>query len=75
MPIKDDHIQLDNHKIPLFAEDLAKLHSTLAKDTQFLSQNELGEYSLLIGVHNKSTILNNSFYSVILLIVLYYIFR
>jgi hypothetical protein len=57
MPIKDDHFELDSHKFPLFAEDLTKLHSTLSKDTQFLSQNELGEYSLLIGVHNKSTIL------------------
>ncbi len=75
MPIKDDHFELDSHKFPLFAEDLTKIHSTLAKDTQFLSQNELGEYCLLIGVHNKSIILYDSFYTIILQIVLYYIFR
>jgi hypothetical protein len=37
MPIKDDLFSFDNKKFPLYAEDLAKLNSTIAKDTQLLS--------------------------------------
>lgn len=61
-PRKDNNFTLEKTKLKVSKEDFERINSMIQSDCEFLKEQQIIDYSLLVGIYEKEQMKGNTYF-------------